>query len=184
MVLDQGLYSYCHSYIESGDLSDKKTIVGKYTSINSINIIGWASHGHMVGEISTYPFGYHAAHLTDQYKFNEISRKKVLEMNRTTYIGNNVWIGSNVTIKCGVKIGDGAIIGFNSNVTKDVPPYTIVGGNPAKIIKKKHCDEIIEKLLLIKWWDWTDEKIKENSIWFLEKSIEEFVDFFGKDLLK
>ena len=74
-------------------------------------------------------------------------------------IGNDVWIGYEAVILSGVTIGDGAIIGTRSVVTKDVPPYTIVGGAPARVIKKRFSDDVIEKLLKIKWWNWPVEKI-------------------------
>ena len=79
-----------------------------------------------------------------------------------TVIGNDVWIGNGATIMQGVKIGDGAIIGTNSLVTKDVEPYTIVGGNPAKEIRKRFDDETIQILLALKWWDWDVQKITDN----------------------
>lgn len=74
-------------------------------------------------------------------------------------IGNDVWIGYEAVILAGVTIGDGAIIGTRAVVTKDVPPYTIVGGVPAKPIKKRFSEEIISKLLDIQWWNWSDEKL-------------------------
>jgi len=180
MVLYLGINSYCHNYNKTGDLIEE-TIVGNYTSINSINIMAWCNYGHTVGNISTYPFGYHAPHLTDPDLFKELSIEKVEKISKTTIIGNDVWIGSNVTIKCGVKIGDGAIIGYNSNVTKDIPPYCIVGGNPSKIIRKRYSDEIIEKLLEIKWWLWSEDKIKENAEFFMKSNINDFVNKFYID---
>lgn len=77
-------------------------------------------------------------------------------------IGNDVWIGYEAVILAGVTIGDGAIIGTRAVVTKDVPPYTIVGGVPAKPIKKRFDDETIAQLLRLKWWDWSEEKIAQN----------------------
>jgi virginiamycin A acetyltransferase len=77
-------------------------------------------------------------------------------------IGNDVWIGYNATIMAGVKIGDGAIIGTNATVVKDVEPYSIVGGNPAQEIKKRFSEETISKLLELKWWNWDIEKITRN----------------------
>ena len=77
-------------------------------------------------------------------------------------IGNDVWIGYNATIMAGVTIGDGAIIATNATVVKDVPPYSIVGGNPAQIIKYRFDEAIREKLLQLKWWDWPIEKITAN----------------------
>lgn len=77
-------------------------------------------------------------------------------------IGNDVWIGYEAIVMQGVTIGDGAIIGARAVVTKDVPPYTIVGGVPAKPIRKRFSDEMISQLLEIKWWEWPYDKIKEN----------------------
>lgn len=77
-------------------------------------------------------------------------------------VGNDVWIGYEAVILSGVTIGDGAVIGARAVVTKDVPPYTIVGGVPAKPIKKRFSDESIKKLQSIRWWDWPKEKIAEN----------------------
>ncbi len=83
-----------------------------------------------------------------------------------TIIGNDVWIGKGVYIKPGIRIGDGAVIGMGSVVTKDVEPYTIVAGNPAKVIRKRFDEETIQKLLDIKWWEWSDEKLAAYSEWF------------------
>ena len=77
-------------------------------------------------------------------------------------IGNDVWIGYEAVIMSGVAIGDGAIIGAHAVVSKDVPPYTIVGGIPAKPIRKRFSDEVVSSLLEIKWWEWSDERIREN----------------------
>ena len=85
-----------------------------------------------------------------------------LPLKGDTVIGNDVWIGQNVTFLPGVHVGDGAIIGANSVVAKDVLPYHIVGGNPAKTIRKRFDDETIELLLKLRWWDWPAEKITKN----------------------
>lgn len=79
-----------------------------------------------------------------------------------TMVGNDVWIGQNVTLLPGVHIGDGTIIGANSVVAKDVPPYCIVAGNPSRVIRKRFDDELINYLLELKWWDWPIEKIEAN----------------------
>ncbi len=76
-------------------------------------------------------------------------------------IGNDVWIGSNVIILSGVHIGDGAVICAGSVVTKDIEPYSIAGGVPAKQIRKRFTDEAVEKLLQIQWWNWEEEEIKK-----------------------
>lgn len=85
---------------------------------------------------------------------------------KVTVIENDVWIGDNVVILPGVRIGTGAILGAGAIVTKDVPPYAIVGGNPAKIIKYRFDEETIKELLDSKWWEWSDEKIRENKDFF------------------
>jgi serine acetyltransferase len=87
-----------------------------------------------------------------------------------------VWIGKSVTIMSGVKIGDGSVIASNSVITKDIPPYSIVGGNPSKHIKYRFNSEQIYKLLTIKWWDWEDEKIKSNINLLFSEEINDFLD--------
>ena len=91
-----------------------------------------------------------------------------------TVIGNDVWIGFNATIMPGVHIGNGAIIGTNALVTKDVPDYAIVGGNPAKLIRMRFDQETREKLLEIKWWDWSIDKILANLNMLLDTKLNDF----------
>ena len=79
-----------------------------------------------------------------------------------TVVGNDVWLGNGATIMQGVSLGDGAIVGTNSLVTKDVPPYTVVGGNPARVIRKRFDDKTIDALVKLAWWDWDIQKITEN----------------------
>lgn len=83
--------------------------------------------------------------------------------NELTIVGNDVWIGSNVLIKSGVSIGDGAIIGMGSIVTKNVPPYEVWAGNPARFIKKRFPEDIVKSLLNIKWWEWSEEEISQYA---------------------
>ncbi|BCG88495.1 hypothetical protein MesoLj113c_46050 [Mesorhizobium sp. 113-3-9] len=78
-------------------------------------------------------------------------------------IGNDVWIGRRSMILPGVKIGHGGVVAAQTTVTKDVPPYTIVGGNPAKKIRLRFPEQAVEKMLAIRWWDWDDEKIKQEA---------------------
>ena len=93
-------------------------------------------------------------------------------------IENDVWIATNSSILSGVTIGNGAVVAAGSVVVKDVPPYAIVGGNPAKLIRYRFDEEIISKLLEIKWWDWDDEKIKKNKDLLMSENIEDFIDKF------
>lgn len=78
-------------------------------------------------------------------------------------IGNDVWVGHAAIILPGVSIGHGAVVGAGAVVTRDVPPYTIVGGIPAKTIRLRYSQDVIDKLLAIRWWDWDDEKIKREA---------------------
>ena len=83
-------------------------------------------------------------------------------MSGSVVVGNDVWIGQNVTVMPGVHIGDGAIIGTNSVVASDIPPYSVAAGNPCRVIRKRFDDEFIAYLLELKWWDWDIEKIEAN----------------------
>jgi virginiamycin A acetyltransferase len=115
------------------------------------------------------------------YPFNKILHEyKCIKGHPTTkgdiIIGNDVWIGMNATILSGVTIGNGAVIGANSLVTNDVESYMIVGGNPAKPIRKRFDQQTIDKLLKIKWWDWEIEKIKRNVPDLLSNQVEHFLN--------
>ena len=118
--------------------------------------------------ITTYPFNLALEDITCEDP-NPYTKGDVI-------IGNDVWIGRKALILSGVHIGDGAIIGARSVVAKDVEPYSIVAGNPARLIRKRFDDKTIEKLLKIKWWDWDLEKIKENVPLLLSNNIKKFIE--------
>ena len=101
--------------------------------------------------------------------------------NGDVIIGNDVWIGTEAIILSGVTIGDGAVVGARAVVTKDIPPYSVLGGNPATIIKKRFSDEIILSLLEIKWWNWDDQKISKHIPLLLSDDISKFIDFVNSD---
>lgn len=133
--------------------------IGSFCSINEHAKIGMGNHAYDI--VTTFPLRKIVSH---DYNHN----KKV---NGKIKIGNDVWIGANAIILPRVTIGDGAIIGAGAVVTKDIPPYAIVGGVPAKIIKYRFESSIIEALLKIKWWNWDDEKIKENLDLFYDTEL-------------
>ncbi|PIP53334.1 hypothetical protein COX08_01545 [Candidatus Beckwithbacteria bacterium CG23_combo_of_CG06-09_8_20_14_all_34_8] len=112
---------------------------------------------HKVSGFSTYPFSIFGNGWEKVMpKMNELTNKG------DTVIGNDVWIGYDALFMPGVKVGDGAIIAAKSVVTKDVPAYAIVGGNPAKIIRMRFDERIVALLLQLKWWDWDKKKITQN----------------------
>jgi acetyltransferase-like isoleucine patch superfamily enzyme len=126
---------------------------------------------HRMDWVSTYPF---LIFLEDakNIHFHPATKGDVI-------IGNDVWIGYGVTILSGVTIGDGAVIGACSVVTKDVPPYAIAGGNPARIVRYRFDEETIKKLLEIRWWNWPDHKIRENIKTICSDAMDEFIKRFG-----
>jgi acetyltransferase-like isoleucine patch superfamily enzyme len=144
--------------------------IGKYCSIAG-NVVIFLGSEHRTDWISTYPFSI----FLEEGK----SIKGHPSTKGDVIIGNDVWIGFNVIIISGVTIGDGAAIGAGSVVAKDVPPYTIVSGNPARIVRYRFNEETIQKLLQIRWWDWPDEKVKENIHLICSDSIDVFIKKFG-----
>lgn len=138
------------------DFTGDKLIIGKFCMIASGVTFIMNGANHLTDAVSTYPFAIF------QNGWENAMEGKSYPTKGDTIIGNDVWIGYNATIMAGVKIGDGAIIATNSTVTKDVEPYSIVGGNPANEIKKRFSPEHIEKLLKLKWWNWEIEKITRN----------------------
>ena len=136
------------------EFMEDKLVIGKFCQIATGVRFIMNGANHAMDGISTYPFKVFAKSWKEA-PMNVVSRGDIV-------IGNDVWIGNSVTIMSGVTIGDGAIIGTNALVTKDVAPYTIVGGNPAKLIRKRFDEDTIEFLLNLSWWDWPIEKITEN----------------------
>lgn len=138
------------------DFTGDKLIIGKFCMIASGASFIMNGANHLTEAISSYPFAIFGN------GWQEAMDGKKYPNKGDTLIGNDVWIGHKATVLGGIKIGDGAIIAAHSLVTKDVAPYTIVGGNPAKEIKKRFSDEQIKKLLEVQWWNWDIEKISRN----------------------
>ena len=138
------------------DFIGDQLIIGKFCMIASDVKFIMNGANHLSNAISTYPFAVFGNGWENAMEGKAYPNKGNIE------IGNDVWIGYNATIMAGVKIGDGAIIATNSTVVSDVEPYSIVGGNPAKEIKKRFSPEIVERLLKLQWWNWDIEKITKN----------------------
>ncbi|RSB44166.1 MULTISPECIES: type B chloramphenicol O-acetyltransferase [Brevundimonas] len=131
-----------------------RLIIGDFCSIGSgAAFIMAGNQGHRNDWASSFPFFYmpevpHLAGAVDAFR-----------PAGDTVIGNDVWIGSEAIIMPGVKIGDGAVIGTRALVTRDVEPYAIIGGNPARVIRKRFDDDSVAMLLEMKWWDWDDARL-------------------------
>jgi lipopolysaccharide transport system ATP-binding protein len=166
---------------------------GTYFDRN-VNIISWSDHYKInVGKYCSIGrdcnFFLHANHRYDWVTTSsqlwgpvtpEIAQMH-MEMGHPTCngditVGSDVWIGAKATIMSGVKIGDGAVVAANSVVTKDVEPYSIVGGNPAKHIRYRFTEKEIEDLLKISWWNWNETKIKEKAMVLWSPDINLFIE--------
>ena len=167
-----GVSSYCGYGCEFSNCQ-----IGKYTSIgNNVRVV---SGFHPSNMVSTHPAFY-----SDTKQGALRSEQKVAEHLTTNNgfeceIGNDVWIGDNVLIKGGIKIGDGAIIGMGAVVTKDIEPYSIVAGVPAKVIRMRFDKKTIDTLLQIQWWEKSTDWIQKYFRFFYDPNV--FIDAIKKD---
>lgn len=182
-----GKYSYYSGYYHGHSFDDcarylmpdrddvNKLIIGSFCSIGSgVSFIMAGNQGHRHDWISTFPFFYMSE--VDIFKLATDGFEKAGD----TVVGNDVWIGSEAMIMPGITIGDGAVIGSRALVTRDVEPYTIVGGNPAKQIKKRFSEEHINKLLKIQWWNWDEELLKKAIPLLCDSNINNLYDFYKR----
>ena len=143
-----------YHYPVNGD----KLKIGKFCSIACGAKFLFTSANHTMRSLSTYPFPI----FFEEWGLDAKDIRSAWDNKGDIMIGSDVWIGYEAVILSGVTVGDGAIIGTRAVVTKDVPPYTIVGGVPAKSIRRRFDDVTIEKLEALRWWDWDYEKIKRS----------------------
>ena len=135
----------------------EKLIIGKFCSIACGTRFLFNCANHTLKSLSTYTFPL----FYEEWELEKSNITTAWDNKGDIVIGNDVWIGYEAVIMAGVHIGDGAIIAARAVVTKDVPPYTIVGGTPAKEIRKRFDAEVIQQLLMLKWWNWSTDKIRQ-----------------------
>ena len=192
-----------HSYtgginLSLGEEAATNILIGRYTSIaGNFTVIAGLNHIYK-NAVTTYPFeALHNEFVSygKTYLVNEINHSRRSDNHYQIIIGNDVWIGQGSTVIGGVKIGSGAIIGSNSMVAKDIPPYSIAVGNPARVVKYRFDEETIKKFMAVKWWNWDIDKICANvhKMYDVEKFLAEHYnstlenipeDILGKEVEK
>ena len=136
------------------DFIGDKLIIGKFCQIATGVKFIMNGGNHATNGLSTYPFKIFG-HAWAEAELNP-------PVKGDTLIGNDVWIGNSVTIMPGITIGDGAIVASCSVVTKNVAPYTVVGGNPSQVIRSRFNEDVVQRLINLQWWNWPIEKISKN----------------------
>ena len=176
--IEIGDYTYAHMEHLEGErvvrslvpysFGNKRLVIGKFCSIGfGAQFISPYSN-HQMHSFTTYPFW----HIFSQ-KETMMPWLVDAESKGDTIVGNDVWFGRECMILPGIKIGDGAVIAAGAVVVQDVPPYAVVGGNPAKIIKYRFSEEIIEELLKIEWWNWDLDQIAKYHTFLMGNDIEQ-----------
>ena len=148
-----------------------RLIIGKFCSIACGARFIFTGANHTLKSLSTYPFPI----FFEEWGLDKKQVVSAWDNKGDTIIGNDVWIGYEAIIMSGVQIGDGAIVGARAVVTKDVPPYTVVGGVPAKEIRKRYDEETIAKLQQIQWWDWPFDKIQKFLPFIMNGNVDKLV---------
>lgn len=154
----------CVMYLDEADNQRSeheldRLIIGRFCSIaTGAKFMMGGTQGHNYNWVACYPLD----EFDDDFDGYTLVAPKACTLKGDTVIGNDVWIGAEAMIMPGIKIADGAVIGARSQVTKNIGPYEIWGGNPARLIKKRFSDDNIQKLLQIRWWDWELSILKRN----------------------
>jgi virginiamycin A acetyltransferase len=166
--VELGANSYHHETHFIRFTPDERIIIGKYCSIAS-GVTIFVGGNHSIDSVSTFPF--------DNRFLGRLNPSRSYRTTRNTEIGHDVWIGYRAHIGGGVQIGSGAVVASRAVVFTDVPPYAIVVGNPARVTKYRFSEHLVERLLRIAWWDWPEEKVRENIEWFYRPTAQ-FVEHF------
>ncbi|NLR93836.1 CatB-related O-acetyltransferase [Flammeovirga sp. SR4] len=153
--------------------------IGKFCAFaDGVKII-MADANHATEGITTFPFAIFGGKWSDELPITDYPFKKYDDI----VIGNDVWLGKSVTVLPGVKIGNGAIVGSHAVVAKDIPPYSIAVGNPAKVIKQRFSEEKIAILEQLNWWDWPVKHIDQNITSLVKGDMDTIIDYAKKNHL-
>lgn len=163
--LGRGTHVGVQSYVSD-------SIVGRFTMIGSRVSLGGFEHPTNWLSVAAFQWGQSLSHYDVDQRVRESFLQNSKPNHRITYIGNDVWIGNNCVIKSGVRISDGAVVGAGAVVTKDVNPYEIVVGNPAKVLKSRFDSRTVEELKSLKWWDLSYEQLSELEFSDINKCID------------
>ncbi|YBV95532.1 CatB-related O-acetyltransferase [Phyllobacteriaceae bacterium JZ32] len=147
-----------HCVLYHFDFIGDRLIIGKFCAIAAGTTFIMNGANHPLDGFSTYPFGIFGGDWAAAFDMEKLGRT----VRGDTVVGDDVWIGMNATVMPGVTIGDGAVIATRSVVSRDVPPYAIVAGNPARVVKMRFDEATISRLLDIAWWNWPVDKITRN----------------------
>ena len=139
-------------------VNGEKLVIGRFCSIACGAKFLFNSANHTQASLSTYPFPI----FFEEWGLRKENVAEAWDRRGDIFVGSDVWIGYEAVIMAGVTVGDGAVVGARALVTRDVPPYAVVGGVPARVIRRRFPEETVEKLLALQWWNWPEEKIKRH----------------------
>lgn len=184
-IIHVGEYTYGAEGIKIIFGEEANLYIGKFCAL-AYGLSVFLGGNHQIKRTSTYPFGLMHPNIFTNYPLSIKNRTVSLDTltNGDINIGNDVWIGANVTIMSGVTIGDGAVISAHSIVYNKVKPYSVVGGNPASFWFYRFNDEIVKKLLEIKWWDWTVYDINRILPYLCSENVEGLINFYETKIKK
>ena len=172
-MITYGKHTYGDPEVMWGQQAD--LTVGNFTCIaGGVKI--FLGGNHMLDRLTIFPFGYTHDKQGNPEPFMKADGYINPMTNGSVVIGSDVWICTDATVMSGVTVGHGSVIACRCHVVKDVPPYAIVGGNPAKLIRYRFTEDQIDSMLQIRWWDWTDEKINENIPLLCSNNISAFIE--------
>ena len=172
-----GDYTYGTPIIIKDHTYPLKVTIGKFCSIGGNVVIAfWGKH--QMNDITTYPFYF----FSEKGEWSKVTRTPIDDTGEDVYIGNDVWIATNVLILQGSTIGDGAVLGANCVVAGNIRPYSVVIGNPAKEIRRRFSDEDVDKLLEIKWWDWSKDKLNKHLQLISSNNINDLYNAYLADI--